>query len=263
MYCLLKIIISQTKECLRICLVLLSFLLFTQTNVLWSNASKTKSNINKQQQVDLLIRESYNEVSAHVISYFNDRCNLAVQNCLFQTQWERVFGKDKLNTNQENIRRKKRFTGHDILVQYDEKKSLETNSYSLQLNSMPASEISHKKNKKFSLVRRSISLSNFYYLNDSFYYCQAFLVARFCIDDYLKKSIDHIECLNNSDGNSPNDFKRSIYRNECKNFYTHFFGSLVNSSDAFARKDTNVLLYLLQIFLFALINFFIETQFLT
>ena len=131
-----------------------------------------------QHKLNALISESYNQVSAHVVSYFNDKCNLALQNCLFQTQWDKVFGKEKLK------------------LSLDDAKTKRSASDSIKNNS-----------------------------HNSFYYCQAFLVAKFCIDDYLRKSTDNAQCVNGTNGNSPNEFKRSIYRRECKSYYAYFFDS--------------------------------------
>jgi hypothetical protein len=147
-----------------------------------------------QQRMDLLIKESYTEVSAHASSYFNEKCNLAIQNCLFQTQWERVFGRDKIK----------------------------------------------EKTKKRSF--RSISSIN---TNITYYYCQAFLVAKFCIDEYLKKSIDNMNCLNGTDGNSPKEFKRFIYKNDCKPFYTYFFEHLNKATNTKIFKKYFCYLYIL------------------
>ena len=95
-----------------------------------------------QLQLDLLTRESYNEVSAFIFSSFNERCNLAMQNCLFQTQWEHIFSKERLYQKEIVFWKKKR----DI-----------DRSYSLD----------------GSFKKRSTSLnSNF---NASFHYCKAFL----------------------------------------------------------------------------------------
>ena len=150
-----------------------------------------------QQRMDLLIKESYTEVSAHASSYFNEKCNLAIQNCLFQTQWERVFGRDKIK----------------------------------------------EKNKKRSL--RSISTKN---TNITYYYCQAFLVAKFCIDEYLKKSIDNVNCLNGTDGNSPKEFKRFIYKNDCKPYYSYFFEHLNKATKTKFFKNYSCYLYIFTCF---------------
>jgi hypothetical protein len=152
-----------------------------------------------QQRMDLLIKESYTEVSAHASSYFNEKCNLAIQNCLFQTQWERVFGRDKI------------------------------------------------KEKTLKRSFRSVSSTT---TNITYYYCQAFLVAKFCIDEYLKKSIDNINCLNGTDGNSPKEFRRFIYKNDCKPFYTHFFEHLNEATNIRFLKKKFCYLYILIYFMF-------------
>ena len=149
------------------------------------NAKLAIANPNK---LNALISESYNQVSAHVVSYFNDKCNLALQNCLFQTQWDKVFGKEKLKLSVQDERSKRSSTN-----------LINNNSHA------------------------------------SFYYCQAFLVAKFCIDDYLKKSMDNVQCVYGTDGNSPNEFRRSIYRKECQTYYAYFFDSS-NSAKMMAFK---------------------------
>lgn len=161
------------------------------------------SHNSNQRYLNNLIRESYNEVSAHVISYFNERCNLALQNCLFQTQWDRVFGKDKIG-RVHTLKNKR-----------------------------------HNRNNSSSLVIRNIMSrsTNNINSNTSYYYCQAFLIAKFCIDDYLKKSNDNIQCVNGTDGNSPNEFKRSIYKNQCKLYYSYFFDSFNSSSSLISRYE--------------------------
>ncbi len=139
-----------------------------------------------------LIKKSYDEITALVDKHFNPKCNLLLQNCIFQNQWERLFGHDK--------------------VFFDE------------------------KNKKRSIKTKT-----------SFYYCQAFIVARFCIDDYLTKTYnDNYECLNGTNGNLPAQFKHTIHRNECKKYYSHFFISnsfsnrnLYSSSNAAAADKLN------------------------
>ncbi|RNA43870.1 hypothetical protein BpHYR1_026128 [Brachionus plicatilis] len=90
-----------------------------------------------------MVKESFSEVSAFVVSHFNERCNLAVHNCLFRTEWDKVFGKDRLDS-------------------------------------------------KYHYLKRSNGQNG----NETYYYCQAFVIGRFCIDDYLAKSTDNFECLN-------------------------------------------------------------------
>lgn len=129
-------------------------------------------------RLEKMVKESFSEVSAFVVSHFNERCNLAVHNCLFRTEWDKVFGKDRLDS-------------------------------------------------KYHYLKRSNGQNG----NETYYYCQAFVIGRFCIDDYLAKSTDNFECLNGTNGNTPEKFKKSIYRQKCKNLYDHFFHSrLINSS---------------------------------
>ena len=110
-------------------------------------------------------------MTALIDKHFNSKCNLLLQNCIFQNQWERLFGHDKIFLKENE----------DALI----------------------------------------STSN---TKNSFYYCQAFIVARFCIDDYLKKSYnENFECINGTNGNLPHQFKHTIHRNECKKYYQHFF----------------------------------------
>ena len=135
--------------------------------IIFFSCSVLSSRVPRNDQDNFLIKTSYDEVTALVDKYFNSKCNLLLQNCIFQNQWERLFGHDKLFVNEDN----------------------------------------KKRNAK-----------------SNFYYCQAFIVARFCIDDYLRKSYnDNYECLNGTNGNMPSHFKHMIHRNECKKYYTHFF----------------------------------------
>lgn len=131
-------------------------------------------------QVDFIIRESYSEVAAFIVSHFNEKCKLALHNCLFRTEWEKVFGKERLIAHVSKHRVKKA-----------------------------------KRKKRNALWD--------YTGNNTFYYCQAFLIGKFCIDDYLIKSMDNFQCINGTDGNSPSLFKKSIYREQCKYFYNYFF----------------------------------------
>jgi hypothetical protein len=179
--------------------ILSYMLLLKLLSLLILNVSLVNGN---QHKLNALIRESYNQVSAHIVSYFNDKCNLALQNCLFQTQWDKVFGKEKLKLSTTDDAKSKR-SSSDLI-----------NNHS----------------------------------HTSFYYCQAFLVAKFCIDDYLKKSTDNVQCVNGTNGNLPNEFKRSIYRKECKTYYAYFFDS---SSPAKRRTSKSSIL----IFLTFLINY--------
>jgi hypothetical protein len=165
--------------------------------------------------VNKIIRDSYNEVSAYITSHFNERCNLALHNCLFQTQWDRLFGKEKLNSKPEPLTQKRRRQGRDKLTN-KHAKGYFTHSFN---NSYP------HFNKNSKLTVRSVNINN-----DSYYYCQAFVVAKFCLDDYLKKSIDNVKCVNGSDGNMPKEFKRSIYRHQCRNYYEFFFDSYNHSN---------------------------------
>ena len=45
-------------------------------------------------QNDQISTDSYNKVASLVVSHFSERCKLALQNCIFQTQWDRLFNKD-------------------------------------------------------------------------------------------------------------------------------------------------------------------------
>ncbi len=106
-----------------------------------------------------LAQSSYNEATRLIKSNFDYRCSLALQNCLYQTQWQHVFS-NKLQT--------------DLI---------------------------------------------------SYHYCKAFLISQFCIDDYLPRSEDNLECIQGIHGNRPYIFRNDIYRPECKKFYTQFLAS--------------------------------------
>lgn len=148
--------------------------------------SKRSNNHFNQQQHQLqqyelqhIIRESYAEVAAFIVSNFNEKCKLTLHNCLFRTEWEKIFGKERLSTTTPTVGRKKR----------------------------------HRTDRSNTSA-------------GSYYYCQPFLIGRFCIDDYLTRSfVDNVACLNGSDGNSPHQFRKSIYRDKCKLYYDHFFDS--------------------------------------
>ncbi|CAF0716803.1 unnamed protein product [Brachionus calyciflorus] len=143
---------------------------------------------------DQIVKHSFAEVSAFVVSNFNERCKLTLHNCLFRTEWDKVFGKDRL-------------TSKDLAKHYKKRSSRSDNQH----------------------------LSNYTY-----YYCQPFLIGKFCIDDYLIKSTDNIECINGTDGNSPSQFKKLIYRDKCKYFYKFFFeGHLGNKSSRLYMYSKN------------------------
>ena len=148
-----------------------------------STAIITHRRVPRNDQENFLIKKSYDEVTALIDKHFNSKCNLLLQNCIFQNQWERLFGHDKVFLKEQE----------DVLT----------------------SSSNNNNNRRRSSNKNS---------KTSFYYCQAFIVARFCIDDYLKKSYnDNFECINGTNGNLPNQFKHTIHRNECKKYYAHFF----------------------------------------
>lgn len=76
----------------------------------------------------------------------------------------------------------------------------------------------------------------------SYHYCKAFLVSQLCIDENVKELPDHEECLIDGDGNEPSEFKRSIYRDECRQYYVYFFESQI--SDSTVGHNSNVQLIL-------------------
>jgi hypothetical protein len=180
--------------------------------------------------VNKIIRDSYNEVSAYITSHFNEKCNLALHNCLFQTQWDRLFGKEKLNSKSEQPiqKRRRRRRGREKL------KNHITEEYFIHSFNNSYSQF----NQKSKISLRSVNVNN-----DSYYYCQAFVVAKFCLDDYLKKSIDNLICVNGSDGNMPKEFKRSIYRHQCRNYYEFFFDSYNNSNSNYLPSNSIYFFY--------------------
>ena len=171
---------------------------FQSSAVAAAAAAPTATRVLDEQYAAYLIRDSYNEVTTHTITYFNYRCKLTMQNCLFQTQWDRVFGKDKLPL----VRTKREAT-----------------------------------KKKHNNVRRSSENSNDNNNNNySFFYCQPFLVAKYCIDEYLvRSSVDNGACVNGSEGNLPNEFKRAIDKSECQSYIAYFFDSLSSGTASFSR----------------------------
>lgn len=159
---------------------------------------KTRAVVEEQlneERVQRLIRDSYYEISAHVVSCFNEKCKLAVQNCLFQTQWERVFGKDKTTSTTSRTRR----------------------------HHHPRSSATHGHST-------SLSTTNSSFFNATYLVCQPFLVGRFCIDDYLKKSTEYGQCVNGTNGNEPERFRKSIYRDKCLPYYLYFFNHAASST---------------------------------
>lgn len=140
----------------------------------------------EQAQLDQISRDSYNKVAALVMSFFSEHCKLGLQNCIFQTQWDHLFSKDKLF-----------YSGVSIL-------SVNTNNNS--------------NNKKRS--------SNYdFHTNTTYHYCKAFIVAKFCIDDYVPKLEDYAECFNASYGNKADEFKRAVDLSECKPHFDYYLNS--------------------------------------
>jgi hypothetical protein len=142
-------------------------------------------------QNDQISTDSYNRVASLVVSHFSERCKLALQNCIFQTQWDRLFNKDSQfyssNTNKNKVKRT-------------------TSTSDVNMIEMNA--------------------------NLTYHSCKAYIVAKFCIDDYILKSEDYTECLNVTFGNEANEFKRSIDRLECKPYFEFY---LNNSNDLNSR----------------------------
>lgn len=138
--------------------------------------TKPRSLFEHKDYINRLTKTSYNEVSSHINKNFNHRCILALQNCLFQTQWENLF----------------------------ETKHLNEHAYSD--SNLPA-----------------------------YLYCKAFLVAQFCVDHHLKTLPYHTECIEDTNENSPSEFKLSIYRDECRQYYSHFMQSRTSDAICFFR----------------------------
>jgi hypothetical protein len=60
----------------------------------------------------------------------------------------------------------------------------------------------------------------------TYHVCKAYIIAKFCIDDYLLKSEDYVECLNETNGNKPNEFKSSLDQmKECRDEYSFYLSS--------------------------------------
>lgn len=164
----------------------------------------------KDQQDLFIVRKSYEEVVALIERNFNEKCNLYLHNCLFQNQWERIFGRSSSSSTFM-------FTKQQQQQQH-------------QLN-----------------------------------YCQAFLVAHYCINENIKKYLpDTNECLNDINGNRFNYFKQDIYRQQCNTYYKLFFNdnqlisdfikSSSSSSSSSLIQFINNYCFLLLILLFYLVT---------
>lgn len=138
--------------------------------------------VTDQNKHDQISRDSYNRVASFVVAYFSEHCKLGLQNCIFQTQWDHLFSKDRL------------FYSNPTTQPTSRKKRTDTNNL---LNA-----------------------------NETYHFCKAYVVAKFCMDDYLVKSEDYAECFNETFGNRPNDFKRSIERYECKPHFEYYLNSM-------------------------------------
>lgn len=181
---------------------------------------QTESSSEKQQQhrhhhyrthhIQSIIRESYSEVSAYVAVHFNDKCKLALHNCLFRTEWEKVFGGAGEHASSSST-------------------AATNNNDRSSRNEIEDEE---------SVV---------------YFYCQPFLIARFCVDDYMRRSgadewesALNLRCLNGTDGNSPlSHFKNSIYRDKCKSFYGYYFDAYNHAPRTLHVPTTNRLVFLL------------------
>ena len=141
-------------------------------------------------QLEQISKESYNRVAALVVSFFSERCKLGLQNCVFQTQWDHLFTKNK-----------------------------------------PYNSIANHETNKVSTGSTSVNETSTYHV------CKAYIVAKFCIDDYLLKSEDYAECLNETNVNKPNDFKRSIDQiKECRDEYSFYLSSSSSTTTSFIRR---------------------------
>ena len=186
-------------------LPLLFVLIFCASLIIIQPSYSDGASSQNQKKIEQLVQESYYEISAYVVTYFNEKCKLALQNCLFQTQWEKVFGKERLDNGKT-----KRDTNTSIV---------------------------HHRARR---IRRGELKMAQILNNDSYLFCQPYLVGRFCIDDYLNKlSNDYFQCFNGTNGNSPVLFKKSIYQDKCKSYYAYFFEShcsSINSVGLFCRR---------------------------
>lgn len=87
-------------------------------------------------------------------------------------------------------------------------------------------------------------------------YCQAFILARYCIEEHSKKYKNELpECFQESNGNSAKHFKNSINYHNCdkhyKRFYSDYSESLFfKSNSANFGRYTYFNLFALNVFLF-------------
>lgn len=161
----------------------------------------------EQAQLDQISRDSYNKVAALVMSYFSEHCKLGLQNCIFQTQWDHLFNKDKLF-----------YSG-------------------LNMASTNSAKLSKKRSSSYD-----------FHTNATYHYCKAFIVAKFCIDDYLPKLDDYVECFNASYGNKVDEFKRAVDLVVCKPHFDYYLNSSYNSITfnlylVWSLLITNILIY--------------------
>ncbi len=144
------------------------------------------SNIAKRDH-DNHYKQSYDQVTAYAKRFFNTKCELRVINCMYQYQWDRIFGCSTSGSGQKR-------QGHDDLKTC---------------------------------------------------HCQAFIVARQCIDYELKKSYaENFECINGTNGNQPGEFHKAIQRPECKQDYSRFSFILSNSASQQCQHFLSILISL-------------------
>ena len=84
--------------------------------------------------------------------------------------------------------------------------------------------------------------------NLTYHSCKAFIVAKFCMDDYILKSEDYVECLNATFGNEANDFKRAIDRSECKPYFDIYLNSSHDSKSFLTHISSSSLFFILYLF---------------
>jgi hypothetical protein len=192
------------------------FLFIFTFKLLYSTSVSSSLDNKKDKHIQFIIHQSLSQVVKQIHPHFTEKCNLFIQNCLFQTKWDKVF---------------------------------DANKYSIHLNNLKSK---NHRNKRHDDELTFESSNNSYY----YYYCQPILIGKYCIDYHLTQSndIDYIQCVNKtiSGQNEPQQFKKSIHRQICKQYSQFFYDSVKNGADKlffFNYKKISFFISILYLFL--------------
>ena len=274
---------------------------FSKLFILVTFVAKPIENIN-QEDKDLLIKESFNQVTKNLEKYFASddtnvfKCKIKLQNCIFQTDWDKVVYSSasnlafeqslKQNGEQRTSKLNRHEANHKLIRGTNDKISNNRQGEDDEIES----RLNRAHNRRRH-IQRPKSQSN-ETVNDRiylYYFCQAFLVSRYCLDDtsckYSTNKPNRISSDNQQPKNRENlltnptkdsnfilnknqfnklldEFRNSITQNEC-NFYQQDFSSraLLIMKNASKRNEMSFFMRKfnleLSIFIFLFLNNFV------